>query len=357
MNSDRRLPLLSIFNFQFAICAAISAFASHFALQHATPIDHALPFIALLIAVVAWAFEDVATLIAVPLLMLAEITIADETMRLVAFGVIVAAALLLHTSNLDLRTSSVLTIAAIVILRWIPRPDHLFRETLLLLIALATTWILGNTPFAVAVAVLAALFTPAVPLRTLALPLLMLIVAALARFFGVPRVRLALPSAIALAFALVFFARSGIVARAFPYFLKPPRVAGERYTVNAALAASQSETFAVPDNAGALILSGANVAKLRRGAPLGVIEPGHIAVRVGDAADWGYLRRDQFFGTHNPLPRDPAGRLREYGYATWIDGAGRVALPRGARRIRITADASLPPGASLQVEGFEIVRR
>lgn len=339
---------------QWILAAAACAFASHFALQHATPIDRALPFIALVIAVVAWAFDDVATLIAVPLMMLAEILLADETMRLVTFGVIVAAALVSHIRK---GPAIVLVLVSLLLLRWIPRPDHLFREIILILIALATTWVLGRTPFAVAVAVLAALFTPTVPLRTLALPLLVLFVATLARLFGMPRIRLALPSAIALAFALIFFARSGIVARAFPYFLKPPRLTAERFTINAALAASQSETFAVPDDARALILSGANVARLRRGAPLGVIEPGNIAVRIGDAADWGYLRRDQFFGTHNPLPRDPAGKLREYGYASWIDGAGRIALPRGTRRIRITADASLPPGASLQVEGFEIVRR
>jgi hypothetical protein len=342
---------------QWILAAAVSAFASHFALQHATPIDRALPFIALVIAVVAWAFDDTAMLIAVPLLMLAEIAIEDETMRLVAFGVIVAASLVPRTSNLAPRISAGLTIASILVLRWIPRPDHIIREVVLILIALATMWILGRTPFAIAVAVLAALFTPAVPLRTLALPLLVLFVATLARLFGMPRIRLALPSAIVLAFALIFFAWSGIVARAFPYFLKPPQRVGERYTINAALAASQSETFSVPDDARALIVSGANVSRLRRGAPLGVIEPGNIAVRIGDAADWGYLRRDQFFGTHNPLPRDPAGKLREYGYDAWIDGAGRVALPRGARRIRITADAALPPGASLQVEGFEIVRR
>jgi len=342
---------------QWIIAVAVSAFASHFALQNATPIDRALPFIALVIAVVAWTFDDVATLIAVPLLMVAEIAIADETMRLVAFGVIVAAALIPRISSLELRTSSILTIASILVLRWIPRPDHIVREIVIILIALATTWVLGRTPFAVTVAVLAALFTPAVPLRTLVLPLLVLVVATLARLFGMPRLRLALPSAIALAFALIFFAWSGIVARAFPYFLKPPRPIAERYTINAALPASRSETFVVPGDAHALIVSGANVSRLRRGAPLGVIEPGNIAVRIGDAADWGYLRRDQFFGTHNPLPRDPAGQLREYGYDAWIDGAGRIALPRGARTIRITADASLPPGASLQVEGFEIVRR
>ena len=254
-------------------------------------------------------------------------------------------------------SATALVIASLLLLRWIPTPDHPAREVALIAIAVATAYILGRTPFAVAVAVLAALFTPAVPLRTFALPLLVLFAATLARLLGMPRLRLAFPSAIALAFALTFFAWSGIVARAFPYFLKAPHPIAEKYNVNAALAASQSATLLVPDDARALIVSGANVPRLRRGALLGMIQPGGIAVRVGDAADWGSLCRDQFYGSRNPLPRDPAGKVREYGYAAWIDGAGRVPLPRGARWIRVTADAALPPNASLQVEGFEIVRR
>jgi len=314
---------------------------------------------------VAWACDDVALLLAVPLLMVAEIAIGDERMRLVAMGIIVAATMGYPVSRSPGHRAAgrlgdratILVIASLLLLRWIPTPESIGREVALIAIALAITWVLGRTPFAVAAGVIAALVTPAVPLRTLALPLLVLFVAALARLFGMPRVRLALPSALALAFALVFFAWSGIVARAFPYFLKAPHPLGEKYIVNAALAASQSATIYVPDGARALIVSGANVPRLRRGAPLGVIEPGNIAVRIGDAADWGYLRRDQFYGSRNPLPRDPAGTIREYGYDAWIDGAGRVALPRGARTIRVTADAQLPPGASLQVEGFEIVRR
>ena len=77
-------------------------------------------------------------------------------------------------------------------------------------------------------------------------------------------------------------------------------------------------------------------------------------MRIGDIADWGYMRRDAWNHAHNPLPRQPVGRVRDYGYAAWVDGAGRIPLPKGARTIRVTADASLPPGASLQVEGFEL---
>ena len=326
-------------------------------MQYTTPIDRALPFIAVVIAFVGWAFDDIAVLIAVPLLMVTEIAVGDEVMRLVVFGVIVAAAIAYPVSRSPGYRAIALVIASLLLLRWIPAPEHPIRELLLLAIAAATCWVLGRTPFAIAVAVVAALVTPAIPLRTLALPMLVLFVATLARLIGMPRLQLALPSVIVLAFALMFFAWSGIVARAFPYFLKPPHPVAEKYAVNAALAASQSAMLEVPDGARALIVSGANVPRLRRGTLLGRIEPGNIAVRIGDAADWGYLRRDQFYGSHNPLPRDPAGQVRDYGYNAWIDGAGRVALPRAARWIRVSADAHLPPGASLQVEGFEIVRR
>jgi hypothetical protein len=87
---------------------------------------------------------------------------------------------------------------------------------------------------------------------------------------------------------------------------------------------------------------------------LGRIDPGGVPLRVGDAADWGYLRRDFYYGSRNPLPHDPAGRVRGYGYSAWLDGAGRVPLPAGARSLRVTADAALPEGAALQVEAFEM---
>jgi hypothetical protein len=123
--------------------------------------------------------------------------------------------------------------------------------------------------------------------------------------------------------------------------------------VNRALAARVSESLEVPQGKDTLIVSGANVSRLPAGTLLGVIEPGSIAVRIGDAADWGILRREHYYGSKHSLPRHPAGRIRDYGYAAWVDGAGRMSLPQGARVIRVTADAALPPGASLQVEGFE----
>jgi hypothetical protein len=346
-------------NLRWIAAAALSAYACHLAVQHTTPIDAALPMIAVAVTLLAWVSYP-ALMLAVPLFIVVEISLVDEPTRLLAFGAIWTAATLVAalTPSEDKAATGVAavqtTIVAVIVLRWIPMQNVLvWRELFIVAIAVAIVLVLGRTPFAIAVAVLAALVTPAIPLRTLIVPVVILGVAGLARLFGMPALRLALPSAIVLGFAMLFFAWSGVVARAFPYFLRRPPEQRERFTVAQALKPNQSMTYAVPDGAQSLVVSGANVANLRRGAMLGTIEPGHIAVRIGDAADWGYLRREGFHRAHNPLPRDLAGKLRDYGYAAWVDGAGRVALPLGAREIRVTADASLPPGASLQVEGFE----
>jgi hypothetical protein len=212
--------------------------------------------------------------------------------------------------------------------------------------------VLDRTPFAITLAVLVVLITPAIPMRTLLLPIAVLFIAILAKVFGMPKLTLAWPSTIVLVFVMLFFAWSGVVARAFPFFLQRPKPELPRYAVTQAIGANETLILDVPEGKKSLIVSGANVARLPRGTALGKIEPGGTIVRIGDAADWGYLRRDHFYGTRNSLPRDPAGKVRDYGYAAWIDGAGRVSLPR-ASVIRVTADAALPKGAAMQVEGFE----
>jgi len=370
-------------NLRWIAAAALSAYACHFAVHHTTPIDHALPLLALAVTFLAW-LSYPAVMLGVPLLIVAEIVIADEPMRLLAFGAILAACCAITigapASSRPVRRhpagTAMFAIVAIVLLRWIPLDRVLLgREIFLIAIAVATVFVLGRTPFAVAVAVLAALVTPAVPLRTLAFPLAVLLVASAARTFGLPAFRLTWPSTIVLSFVILFFSWSGIVARAFPYFLREAKPPAKRTQIDA-IAPNRSATYDVPDGAKSIIVSGANVAHLRRGALLGKIivsqqsavgsrqeapTPANcqlptancIDVRIGDAADWGYLRREHWYRAHNPLPRDAAGTVREYGYAAWIDGAGRVSLPRGARRIRVTADATLPADASLQVEGFE----
>lgn len=343
---------------RWLIAAAASAWGCSLVVVHATPIDRALPFLAVVALALAALSRRPSIAVAVPLLVVAQIAIPDETMRLLAMGLVLAAAfaVLFWTAVAEPPLSkpwkaTAHAILAILVLRWIPFDQVLLaRELLLLVLAALIVVAMRNTPFGVAVAVITALITPAVPLRTLALPLLVLIVAAIAR----PKWTLAIPSAAAIALPIVFFAWSGVVARAIPYILKDARPAERRHLVNAALAPNRSVVLDVPHDATALIVSGANVPRFRRGFLLGRIEPGGIPVRIGDAADWGALRRETFYAARNPLPRDPAGKIRGYGYTAWVDGAGRIALPMNARTIRVTADANLPAEAALQVEAFEL---
>ncbi|HEX2060948.1 MAG TPA: hypothetical protein VHK90_09420 [Thermoanaerobaculia bacterium] len=335
---------------RWVVAAALSAWACHLAVQHATPIDRALPLLALGVTVLA-AVSYAEVMVAVPLLIVTQIAIPDETVRLLAIGLIWSAATVVAAGTAKPERLSPLAIAAIsiVVLRWIPL-EHVrpLRELLLLGLCLAIVHVLGRTPFAIAIGVLTALVTPAVPLRTLALPVVVLAIA-----FFVPRVTLAYPSAIVLMVVMLFFPWSGVMARAFPYLLERAEPRRERWVVNQVLPANATLTLDVPERTRALILSGANVSKLRRGTRVARIEPGGIDVRIGDVADWGSTRRETFYGSKNRLPRDSVGIIRGYGYEAWVDGAGRVAIPE-ARTIRIARDAALPPGASLQVEGFEL---
>ena len=343
------------------LSAAVAALACWLAVVHTTPVDRALPLIAVVVTLVATASYP-SLMLAVPLLVIAEMAIPAEGTRLLAFGVVVAAvfAIAICHPGRDARDTPSrslaplgMTLGAIVLLRWIPFADvQPGRESLLLAIALLLVLVLDRTPFAVALAVIVVLLTPAIPLRTLLLPIAVLFVAVMAKTFGMPKVRWTWPSSIAIAFVMLFFAWSGVVARASPYLLLHRAKPDLPRTMIHALPANESLTMTVPEHATSLLVSGANVARMPRNTILGRIEPGGQVVRIGDAADWGYTRREHFYGSRNPLPRDPAGKLRGYGYSAWVDGAGRVPLPR-ASVIRITADASLPSGASLQVEGFE----
>lgn len=345
---------------RWLLTAAIAAYACFLAVHHATPVDRALPFLAVIVTLLA-ARSYPSLMLAVPMLIVAEIAIVDERIRLLAFGVIVAATFAVamecgsrgcrFESGGHSRRTPYLALSAILILRWIPITEvHLGRELFLLALAALIVLVLDRTPFAMAVAVLVVLFTPAVPLRTLLVPIAVLLIAMLAKIFGMPKLVLRWPSTVAVAFVLVFFAWSGVVARAFPYFLKRAQPDFTR-TMVASLAANETLELDVPLGATSVVVSGANVARMTRGTPLGTLDS--RTIRIGDVADWGYVRREHFYGTRNPLPRDPAGRVRGYGYTAWVDGAGRVPLPPRARVVRITADAALPPGAGLQVEGFQ----
>jgi len=102
-----------------ATSAIISAWACGAVAQYGTPIDSALPVIAVIITIVA-AISFPAVQLAVPLLMGGEIVIADERLRLIWLGLVIGvafgAALL---SNLDVPRALILTVCSIVLLRWI----------------------------------------------------------------------------------------------------------------------------------------------------------------------------------------------------------------------------------------------
>jgi hypothetical protein len=325
--------------------------------HQATPIDRALPFLVIVIGAVA-AVTHEAILTSALMLMGAEIAIPEERARLLAFGVVVgialAAAILVRRPAWSFARAATLTVAAILILRWIPLENVLYgREIALIIIAVGIVSALRSAPWAVALAVAVVLFTPAIPLRTLALPIVVLIAACAAALRGrETRALLLHSSAFVLMVMLMFFPWSGAFARALPVMLRGVTIT-EREPVRIALAAGQSVELQVPHGAVSIILSGSNIPKLRKGVVVGRVDPGGVPLRVGDFADWGVLRREQFYASRNPLPRDPAGLLRDYGQASWIDGAGRIRLPK-TPTIRITARQDLPPGARLQIDAFEM---
>ena len=137
------------------------------------------------------------------------------------------------------------------------------------------------------------------------------------------------------------------MARGWRAFVHPPRQ-GHRQELRYALKPGEAITINVPERAEALIVSGANTQKLPCNTVLGWMNGAPLS-----APDWGFMRREQFFGSRNCYPRDPAGRVRDYGWSAWIDGATRVLLPYGVKSIRIAVNPQLPKNALLQVEAFE----
>lgn len=370
MSAEVHPPAASAAFPQILIAAASAVFCAYAAAastRFATPIDDALPLIAVILSVVA-AISSPAVLVSVPLVLGGEIAITDERTRLLWFGLVVglsfAAALMV--SPVRFWRSATLAVGSIVLLRWIPLSGVRWpREVLLLFFAVAIVAALRSTALAVPVAVATALFTPLIPLRSLWLPLVVLVISAAIAVWtrtsaraaeGGPKSATAPVAAFFLAAVLTFFAWSGVVARALPIVLRGLPLPSTRATIAMALVPGQSEEFDVPPDARALIVSGANVSRLRRGTVIGRIEPGGIVLRMGTVADWGSLRREHFYSSRNRLPSRPAGLLRGYGYGAWIDGAARIALPK-VRTIRVSAERELPPDARLQVESFELEPR
>ena len=321
---DRRTLVVSI---AAAIAAAIACAAS---VQFGTPVDRALPFFAMVIVALSLFRPWVA--MGVPLLIVAENIFLDEPTRLFAIGIVVALAFAFAAGH-----AAFITLLAVLVLRWIPFTNVvLWRELIILVGAIAVAYVMKGVNFAV----LLALFAPAWPVKIS----IVLFVLAIGTAFWLRRIRWNAP---AIALLIAFFPWSGIMARGWRAFTHPPRQ-GARLELRYALKPGTTITIDVPEHAEALIVSGANTQKLPCNAILGWMNGTPIS-----APDWGFMRREQFFASRNCYPRDPAGKIRDYGWSAWIDGAQRVVLPYGTKSIRITVSPQLPKNALLQVEAFE----
>jgi len=386
-----------------------------------TPIDAHLPLVIALVLACAWAARGTGwsamVQCAVPLLIVAMMTIADERTRIFAYGLIVAAAfaaaVIAWERGRPARIAPeevVLTIAGIVLLRWIPLHDvHVIKELILIAGSVAMLFAMprekaGGTPALpgarlMAVLVLAVV-TPMPPGKMALLPLtvaalvfvtrrlpqaaigaVFLICAAFARYslatvyiavaiiFLLPLAGRIKPLAYAAAIAIfALWPWSGIIARALPVVRNYEQAAGEVRSIARALAPSESMAIDVPKRVRHVVVtaSGAQMARLRPGRVVGTIEAidarGRTTMRpitIGDVADFGFTRREQFFASRNPLPRFSPGEIRDYGANAWLWGAGRAAISGAAdiRSLRVVAAPNLPPQSHLQIDSVEFPAR
>ena len=169
------------------------------------------------------------------------------------------------------------------------------------------------------------------------------------------------PQAAAIAL-LALWPWSGLLARSLPAFLRGTQLPDQQ-EAGAALEPSRSVSFDVPPGARTVIVtaSGANASRLWPGTVLGRIEVtgrnGHVVardIRIGDVADFGFMRREQFLHAHNPLPRVPTDRIFGTGATSWMWGGGRVRVTSTApiASVRVVAADRLKPGVKLQVESI-----
>jgi hypothetical protein len=317
----------------------------------ATPIDRALPWIALIVTAVAWLADSYAVQCAVPLMIAAAICFPDEHTRLTAYGAIVAVAFcgaIMSVEVLDFPRTAGFAIAGTALIRWIAREHfQFFREAIVLVGVIVIVAVAKKSRLTIALAMIAALYTPAIPIRTLAIPFLIAIVAYALRPLSPQSSVLSL---LIIAIMLTLFPYSGILART-PRYLRYGKPAIDRVNRYWAMKPGESIDAEVPPGAHAVIVSLSNGARLDRHAVVGRL--GDRELHAGDLADWGFARREQWWRSTNRLPRHAAGRIRGYGYDGWVDGAVRVAIPGDAKTIHVDVDPHLPPQTLLQVEAFE----
>lgn len=376
--------------------AAIAAIALHFVILYDTPIDGALPVVFFVVCAAA-AFGPRRHWVALsgPLLACAAVFLPDERTRLLTCGVIVAAAyaVAVYFAPRTRTAYLVLTVAGVLVLRWIPLSDVVvWRELFVLGGVVAVLMMMPElTPLSIAGALAIGLVTPIFPARAMLYPLLVaalvrlpifslvfliaafwmrnpMVALCIAAAFAVSASLLARVRPLAPAFGVViaFFALwpwSGIAARAMPNFLFAEPSSPQQRVIGMALPAGQSVSIDAPPHAhGAVVTaSGANTFRMRAGRVVGGLEivsrSGRVTrrdLRIGDIADFGFMRREHFFRSRNPMPRNPTDDIRGYGATAWLHGAGRVFIAaRDMRTLRIAAAPDLPPTARLQIEAVD----
>jgi hypothetical protein len=391
-----------------------------------TPIDAQLPLVIALVLACAWAARGTgwaaAIQCAVPLLIAAMMTMSDERPRLLAYGIIVAAAFAAAVCARErVRRAGiapedvVLTIAGIILLRWIPLRDvQVVKELIVIGGSVALLYAIrvsaasvegsvrvtaGGTPAFPGVLVVAAV-TPMPPGKMALLPLTVallvfvtqrvpqvaigaafLVAAFFARYslatiyvavaivFLMPLLDRVKP--LTYAAAITIFALwpwSGIIARALPVIRNYEAAAGDVRPAGWALAPAESTSIDVPPHVRHAVVtaSGGQMVRLKAGRVVGTIEAtdsrGRTTSRpitIGDVADFGFTRREQFFASRNPLPRFSTGEIRGYGASAWLWGGGRTAIaaPNDITNLRVIAAPNLPHEAHLQIDSVEFPTR
>jgi hypothetical protein len=173
------------------------------------------------------------------------------------------------------------------------------------------------------------------------------------------RLRLCVPAYVAAIALFTLWPWSGLVARAFPRFLFAQAPSERQQPVWVALARGQSVSMDAPPHTRAAVItaSGANAARLPGGRLVGWVAVGGMRreIRIGDVADFGFMRREHFFASRNPPPRQPIDDIHGYGAAAWLHTAGRIRIAwrREQTSLRVSAAPDLPPGTMLQIEAVE----
>ena len=314
-----------------------------------TPIDRALPLVILVLAFVFFTTKGTKEtkgtksfgfFVLFVVMLLPPLFFRDEHTRLLGYGVVVAVAMAAAA-----RDSLVFVIAGVLLLRWIPLGDVIVWRELIVLAGAIAIYCASRSAL---VAIVAALFTPIFPGKAMLIPFLIALILAF-----LPRVRIPAVAACAL---FVLWPWSGLMVRALVPFLRAEPQPASSKPLWIALQRGESVSIDTPPSAHEVTItaSGANAERLRKGTLMGTIDG--KPVTIGDIADFGYTRREQFFRSRNAPPKRPIDDIKAYGWSAWLHTAGLITIhiPRGTRSIRIAAAANLPPNTRLQIEAVDI---